>query len=882
MSAYADFMNAHKPTPGCAYTHTRIGDKTLGVFGGVFNIPDEDYAEFWRLYSQHLQSGKQEFLTEKQYPDGPLVVDLDFRYAADTEDRKHTEEDIEDIVGLYAEQLAEMVSGSMPTYEIYVAHKSAVNMLDDVTKDGIHIFFSVRVPRVIQKALRAVMLDLLPQSLNHLPLINNWTDVLDEGITNGVVNWQLLGSRKPGNKAYEITHGFRVEGVEITPIDIANIDRSKISVRCKDFPMVSANSSNESIMTQLSRKTTPSASPKPRVGLSTVSTSAGDASAFIASIPDDKAVLFQTWASYCCMLIRKYRDTKNDAELRAIIHEFSRKAADCYNESKVDDWIAKYDDDKFPEDMRFPEASAITQEVREAGRQVLAQEVATTTIATREDDLIIKPHEDKNFTTICDKIVPLIRKVLIYCREEWYCYDDKTHLWSIIKEPQKIIKEYLFKCIAANNTDIAIRLSRVNPNNSMERDSLVALQQQYLGLYKKVESLQTLTLVKKDLTISICDNEFINKLDLTAGKIVFLDGIYDIATDSFRKGLRYEDYISYTLPYNYKRATGDEISHVKKEIMKICANEEWRYKYYMDILGYSMLQLPDKEQAAFFMVGMTAGNGKSTILEGLTNMMPNYVVKLNSKTFSKGNPDFKKSINSIKGARIAWINEVEKKPQDVDTIKDIADGKCIKNPVLFKQQEENIQIKSKLFFVSNGEIAFASDDGIKRRYRYVEFIAKFHTRQEYEALDLKRDIDFIADKSFETYINTESGFFALLELILQGSRRWLEKGELQVPAPYIELARAACEKNEEFAEFYTSNIVKSVGSCVSRFEIEERYRELYSQKMTNEKTGFRSYMASKGYIYNCKKSKKINGSVKDGCYMDCVLRDLDEITEIEE
>jgi phage/plasmid-associated DNA primase len=874
MSSLADFLSAHKPAAGGAYTHTRIGDKTLGVFGGVFNIPDEDYGEFWKLYSKHIQSGKQEYLTEKQYADGPLVVDLDFHYAPEVEDRQHNENDIVSIIELYAEHLAEMVDGVVPTYEIYVSHKSAVNMLDEKTKDGIHIFFSVRVPRIIQKALRAVMLDLLPQILEHLPLINSWDGVLDEGITNGGTNWQLLGSRKPGNKAYEITHGFRVTGTEISIIDIANIDKSKISVRCKDFPMVSANTSNETIMTLMSRKATPSVTPK----RSSISSGGSDASAFIKSIPDEKAGPFQTWASYCCMLIRKYREIKTDAELRDIIHEFSRKAADCYDEAKVDDWILnKYDDAKFPEDMRFPEfeASAITAEVREASRQVLAAEVFPPTPA--KDDLIIKPHEDKNFTTICEKIVPLIRKVLIYCRDEWYCYDEKTHLWSVLKEPQKIIKEYLFKCIAANNTDIAIRLSKVNPNNSMERDSLVALQQQYLSLYKKVESLQILTLVKKDLTMSICDNEFLNKLDLTAGKIVFQDGIYDIATDTFRKGLRYEDYLTYTLPYNYKRATADEIGYVKRETMKICANEEWRFKYYMDILGYSMLQLPDKEQAAFFMVGLTAGNGKSTILEALTKMMEKYVVKLNSKTFSKGYADYKKSINSIKGARIAWINEVEKKPQDIDTIKDIADGKCISNPVLFKQQEEQIQIKSKLFFVSNGEIAFASDEGIKRRYRYVEFIAKFHKQQDYDALDLKREIDFIQDNSFSDYLHTETGFFALLELMLQGSRRWLEKKALEVPPRYMELARAACERNNEFAEFFSTNIVKAVGKCVSRLDIEQRYKELYEKSMKNEKDVFRPYMMSKGYIYDCyKKVKKTQG-----CYMDCVLRDLDEIAEEE-
>jgi hypothetical protein len=495
-----------------------------------------------------------------------------------------------------------------------------------------------------------------------------------------------------------------------------------------------------------------------------------------------------------------------------------------------------------------------------------------------KEDYIIRGNEDRNFTTICEKIVPSIRKVLLYCREEWYNYDGKTHLWNVIKEPQKIIKKYLFACVAANNTDVAIRLSKVAENDLATRATLVALQKQYLDMYKKIESLQVLTLVKRDLMISLADDEFCNKLDQTSGKLVFKDGIYDIATDVFSKGLKYEHYLSYTLPYNYRRATALDKQEVQKKVMEICANEDWRFNYYMEILGYSMLGMPDKEQAAFFMVGMSAGNGKSTLLEALSKMMPNYVVNLNSKTFSKGNADFKKSINSVKGSRIAWINEVEKVKQDIDTIKQIADGKAIKNPVLFKQKEELIQILAKLFFVSNGEIAFASDEGIKRRYRYVEFIAKFHTQQEYDALEEQRPIDFVSDNAFAELLITEHGFFALLELILDGSRRWLKTNSLVVPHAYALLAKAACEKNEEFAEFVANNIVKCVGKCIAKCQIEEKYMEKHNgRKMHNEKGDFRTYMAAKGFPYNYKKQKKVDGKVKDGCYMDCTFIKYDEV-----
>jgi hypothetical protein len=47
--------------------------------------------------------------------------------------------------------------------------------------------------------------------LHHLPLINSWEDVLDKGITEGTTNWQMYGSRKPGNEAYELTGVFWCE-----------------------------------------------------------------------------------------------------------------------------------------------------------------------------------------------------------------------------------------------------------------------------------------------------------------------------------------------------------------------------------------------------------------------------------------------------------------------------------------------------------------------------------------------------------------------------------------------------------------------------------------------------------------------------------------------
>ena len=103
--SFESYLNSFYSQKGEGFTHTRIGDNNLSVKGGVYtitNIPD-----FYEKYIKHVfTSGKLEFLTEKQHPDvGPLLVDFDFRYETDVEDRQHNEDNITDMIQLYFEEL---------------------------------------------------------------------------------------------------------------------------------------------------------------------------------------------------------------------------------------------------------------------------------------------------------------------------------------------------------------------------------------------------------------------------------------------------------------------------------------------------------------------------------------------------------------------------------------------------------------------------------------------------------------------------------------------------------------------------------------------------------------------------------------------------------
>lgn len=217
MSQYKDlndFLAKHQTQQGAVATHTRIPDKELNIHGGSFVIPKDELPVFNKLYCEAVfVHKKKEYLTEKQLEqDGPICVDFDFRYSIDVEKRQHTGENIQDMVLLYLEELKSLYTFTEEPFDIFVFEKPNVNRVVEkqLTKDGIHMMICIKSEHILQIMLREQILMKLPDIWD-LPLTNSWDSVLDDGISKGVTNWQLYGSRKPGNEAYEMTHSYQIK-----------------------------------------------------------------------------------------------------------------------------------------------------------------------------------------------------------------------------------------------------------------------------------------------------------------------------------------------------------------------------------------------------------------------------------------------------------------------------------------------------------------------------------------------------------------------------------------------------------------------------------------------------------------------------------------------
>ena len=155
--SYDSYLKSFYSDKGVEYTHTRIGDNKLSIKGGVYTIPDLN--EFYQKYIKHVFiDGKYEFLTEKQQPKaGPILVDFDFRYSTDIDNRQHNEEHITNMVDLYSQELITILNIPPTTIiPIFIFEKENVNLLDNITKDGIHMIIGIHMDRNLQIILRKI------------------------------------------------------------------------------------------------------------------------------------------------------------------------------------------------------------------------------------------------------------------------------------------------------------------------------------------------------------------------------------------------------------------------------------------------------------------------------------------------------------------------------------------------------------------------------------------------------------------------------------------------------------------------------------------------------------------------------------------------------
>jgi putative DNA primase/helicase len=318
-----------------------------------------------------------------------------------------------------------------------------------------------------------------------------------------------------------------------------------------------------------------------------------------------------------------------------------------------------------------------------------------------------------------------------------------------------------------------------------------------------------------------------------------------LRTKLFREGILSSDFITDTIPYDYKPCNPEKKSYLKSVLKKILNNNDEHLEYYLSIIGFSFIGTPDLEKSIYFMIDKTFGgkgdNGKTFWFDILNSLMPNYVYRSKASLIEKNNTKVHKQLVMTKGKRLVWLEELPKDKQtNAELMKEIGDGKQLENEIMFGTSE-TLNILFKMFILSNHVPKIdPNESAVYNRYKQVSFNSHFDRTGERTEEDPKKLL-FIADSSLGDKIKNEY-YNEVFDLIIEYAYKYYEKKIPKIPQQFVNDTNETKTTNDSFAVWFNDNCIIDSNGRVA-------LKQLVSASGINEKE-VKEGMIRLGFKYN--------------------------------
>ena len=781
-SKWDDYLKSLRAEKGSIITHTKIGNKELNIFGGSYNIPN--LGEFWDKYYQYVFVEKnKEYLTEKQLiDDGPLLVDIDLRYETSIKVRQHNKDHLIDLISLYANKLNllyEIPNGSK--ISVYVYEKPDVNILEDKTKDGIHIVFCIKMHKSHQCVLRKMVISEIKGIWDNIPITNNYEDVFDEGITKGFVNWQIYGSRKPLHKAYSLSNLFEVtydSEEELWNFRECNI--SKINIQ-EHLPLMSARyknhqsfelTNNTSILEkiEIEKKELNNREQKQKINL--ISNKI-DLDMYDFSKIDNMATLDNLIECFIDEISCTEYEIKETHQFAMILPD-NYYASGSYNKWIRVGWALKNTHEKLfltwlklsSQDSAFKFSEVQNMYAMWKNFDVKNNDGLTNRSImfwAKTDNLLeykkirnetISYYIEQTLQTMIlkDRVAEFDLAVVLYqlFKDQFVCvsiknnqwYEYKNHKWNEIDSGSTLrllISKKMHDIYCAKSHEL-IEVITKKENNDENTENLKTRSLKLGDICILLKTTSWKNNIMREAKELFYDKEFMNKLDANVYLLCFNNYVIDFKNKTHRKG-KPDDYISKStnidyIPYKvltsaYKSSINNNYDSIIKEINKfmdeLFPHEELR-RYMWEHLASTLIGTNDNQ--TFNIYTGSGCNGKSKLVELMSRCLGDYkatvpitLITQSRNCIGSTSPE----IVALMGVRYAVMQE----PSKGDTInegimKEITGGDPIQGRALFK---DSVTFTPQFKLVVCTNVLFdinTNDDGTWRRIRICDFMSKFN------------------------------------------------------------------------------------------------------------------------------------------------------------
>lgn len=858
--SFDSYINKLYCNKGESFTHTRIADKTLSIKGGLYCVPQETETEFLAKYSHHVfEKGNAEYLTERQLDNaGPIAVDFDFRYDTSIQSRQHTKEHIYDLINMYCDQLAmHMKIEPNTAVPVFIFEKNNVNCQADKTKDGIHMIIGLHTCRPLQLIIRENIVSEISSAWSDLPITNTWSDVLDEGVCKGTTNWQLYGSKKPGNEAYMLKYYFEISTDDnnewtLTEKNIGKfniVDNFKLlSVRYRNHvafdltdtakELCERHKSNGKKVSSASARTMrimqKNAIPYSEIRNAEMLDESIEL--VMENLESKDYEVRETHDFAMCLGAEYYNPYNNwirvmfalrntDKRLFLSWIKVSSKSAD-FTYDKIDEFYELWNRRGYDDNNEILTKRSLMYWAKMDSPEEY-NKVRCESIDHFVNQAIETPTE-----VDCANILYHLKKDKYICshvrNNSWYEFRD--HRWRELDQgiSLRIIISTELHGICLRKSQAEMEKLKIIEQGTEEWSK----QKKHIGnindLCKKLKSTSFKNNIMREAQELFYDEDFIEKVDVNPYILCFPNGIYDFDQKKFRRG-NPDDYCMKCTNINYVEL--DEKKHAKqlKEITQFMHSlfpikelEEYMWSH----LASSLMGI-NKDHTFHIYTG-SGSNGKSILATFMSLCLGDYqeqvpITLITQKRSGIGGTS--SEVARLHGIRYAVMQEPTKGDRINEGImKEITGGDPItarhlfKDAFTFKPMFKLVVTTNHLFDIKS------NDDGTWRRIRVCDFKSKF-TDKVVEN-DPNEPFQFKKDYNLDKKLKAWAPYF----LAMMVGRCCKEQGVYKLAD--IVVARSNDYRNDQdyLSEFVSEKIQVQDGGRIKKTELYETFKQWYNEQ----------------------------------------------------
>jgi len=840
---YIQYLNSRKTEEKNLITHTRIGDKSLNIFGGKYYIPENELPTFYKLYHERvIINNNPEYLTEKQLDNSPILIDIDMRYSPDIKSKQHTKDHIIDMIYLYMNKILK-ICNIQNGYEfpIYIMEKDNVNVLENKTKDGIHMIIGACCHYATKQLIREAVMYELKDLWNDLPLTNDVDDLIDEGVCKGVCNWQMFGSCKPNNETYKLKYHYKfkfnqsnddwdITEYDINKFNLNNIDNFKLlSAQYTNYKTIEPNDEFKEMYERIKDNYASKKKEKPKTKPETKT-----------ETKTNNNIL-----QYCELINNEYLSNREDwlkivfAMKREKVKEedalrISNKATDCVDLTN-DAWSNVWD----REDEREHGCNIGT--IKYYAKLSNEYEYHKLELVNMENyEFIINVINQATEYRLAELFYKICPDRIVYIKEDnkfftWFNNKWNEEVITIGSFCRLLIKSQLTKILNDYMINICtIRKHQPEELETQEKDKNNTLLQTVSDILKVIEKTPWLNNIWTELKSFIITNNKDIKFDNNPNVIAFNNKKYDFIKKEFSK-IQHDDYITMYSNYDWVEPEKKQTQTIDKLFKEIFPNEDRRECYLSVLYSCCIGGVKDK----FIIANGDGGNGKGVLNELTYDMLGDYSYEGNTNILTEkikngANPELAQ-INKKRMVIYKEFNDDDKLRLDV--LKKLVDNEVINARGLYSSKTET-KLEATNIMEVNSRIKFSgkiSGDSEARRLVDVLFESTF-TDDPDILNDTTRSHVYEKDKRFKAKEFKLDHRCALFKYIIDKAKK-----EIYVPDIVKARTNEYIDKNDDLLNWFNDNyeltteetdIVK-IKEVFDLYKESDEYQALYKKERPN-------------------------------------------------